>query len=89
MFTPLKTLLAAALFAVSSVVIADPVNINNADAETLANNLSGIGQTKAEAIVAYRKANGPFESPEDLIMVKGIGHGLLVRNRDLIRVSAQ
>ena len=37
------------------------ININTADIETLAS-LNGIGQSKAEAIVAYRDANGPFQS---------------------------
>lgn len=36
------------------------ININTADIETLAS-LNGIGQSKAEAIVAYRDANGPFQ----------------------------
>ena len=89
MFTTLKTLLTAALIAASSMAFAAPVNINQADAETLAENLNGIGQTKAEAIVAYRKANGPFRAAEDLIMVKGIGAGLLNKNRELIKVSGQ
>ncbi len=48
------------------------VNINTADVATLAS-LNGIGQSKAEAIVAYREANGPFQSPEELANVKGIG----------------
>jgi len=50
----LKSLLAAAsvLFVLSSPVIADVVNINTADAETIARNLKGIGESKAKAIVA-------------------------------------
>ena len=89
MFNSLKTLLAAGLIAVSAVAFAAPVDINQADAQALATNLKGIGQSKAEAIVAYREAHGPFRAPEDLIMVKGIGHGILNKNRDLIQVSGQ
>jgi competence protein ComEA len=48
------------------------VNINTADQEALAS-LTGIGPTKAEAIIKYRKANGAFKSVDDLVNVKGIG----------------
>jgi len=48
------------------------VNINTADVEELAT-LPGIGSTKAEAIVQYRKTIGNFKKIEDLTEVKGIG----------------
>lgn len=48
------------------------VNINTATAEELMT-LKGIGEKKAEAIIEYREAHGPFESIEDLKNVKGIG----------------
>lgn len=48
------------------------VNINTATTEELAT-LKGIGKVKAEAIVAYRSANGDFKAVEDLTKVKGIG----------------
>lgn len=60
------------------------VDINHADAKTLAESLSGIGLVKAEAIVAYRKANGPFARVEDLGKVKGIGAKTIEANRDAI-----
>lgn len=60
------------------------VDINHADAKTLAESLSGIGLVKAEAIVAYRKANGPFARVEDLRKVKGIGSKTIEANRDAI-----
>lgn len=62
------------------------VNINTADVEVLAS-LSGIGQSKAEAIVAYREANGPFQSPEDLVNVKGIGERTVEKNADKLTVK--
>lgn len=64
-----------ALFAVfcSFNVIASPVNINTADAKTIAEALSGIGLKKAEAIVKYREEKGPFKTAEDLVNVNGIG----------------
>ncbi len=52
---------------------AAPVNINTADADTIAASLSGIGKKKAEDIVKYRKENGPFKSLDDIANVKGIG----------------
>ncbi len=52
---------------------AAPVNINTADAKTIADALSGIGPSKAEAIVKYREEHGPFQAPEDLLEVSGIG----------------
>ena len=51
---------------------AERVNINTADAETLCG-LSGIGETLAERIIAYREENGPFSRIEDITKVSGIG----------------
>ena len=67
--------------------IAGPVNINTADAETISEELKGIGLSKAEAIVEYRDKHGPFKSPEDLSLVKGIGERTVEINRDDIRVQ--
>jgi competence protein ComEA len=63
---------------------ATPVNINKADAATLAKSLDGIGHSKAEAIVAWREEHGPFKSADDLGQVKGIGPATLERNRSAI-----
>ena len=65
---------------------ATPVNVNKADAQTIATSLDGIGVSKAEAIVAYRDAHGPFKSVDDLGNVKGVGAKTLDRNRDAIRL---
>lgn len=67
--------------------LADPVNINSADAATLARELVGIGDAKAAAIVAHRREHGPFRSIEDLALVKGIGPQLIERNRANLRVG--
>ncbi|BBN59011.1 ComEA family DNA-binding protein [Hydrogenovibrio marinus] len=64
----------------SSLAFASPVNINNASAEKIASSLSGIGQKKAEAIVAYRKEHGKFMTVSDLAKVKGIGSKTLANN---------
>jgi len=66
---------------------AQPVNINTADAGAIATALSGIGQSKAEAIVAYRKEHGAFKSADDLTHVKGIGQKTVDKNRELILVD--
>lgn len=63
------------------------VNINVADARTLAARLSGVGLSKAEAIVRYRETYGPFESIEELADVKGIGQSTVARNRPLITLD--
>lgn len=57
------------------------VNINTADAATLANALTGIGESKAQAIVAWREANGSFDSLDQLTEVKGIGQATVDKNR--------
>jgi competence protein ComEA len=57
--------------------LAEPVNINKANAETIAESLKGIGIKKAEAIVKYRKKNGAFKSLADLSNVHGIGEKTL------------
>ena len=57
-----------------------PVDINKADASTLASELNGIGASKASAIVAYREANGPFRHIEYLKNVKGIGLKTVEKN---------
>ncbi len=56
-----------------ALALAGPVNVNTADAETIAEELKGIGMAKAEAIVEYREKYGPFETADDLALVKGIG----------------
>ena len=66
---------------------AGPVNINSADAATLADELDGIGPAKAQAIVDYRQQNGPFRSAEDLLKVQGIGQRVLDLNRGNIRLD--
>ena len=66
---------------------AGPVNLNSADATTLAKELDGIGPAKAQAIVEYRQKNGPFRSAEDLLKVEGIGQKVLDQNRGNIRLE--
>ena len=87
-----RSLLLALLLAGSALAAteapATKVDINSADAATLAATLNGVGMAKAEAIVAHRKEHGPFKSAEQLAEVKGIGLKLVEKNRDRIQVGA-
>ena len=65
----------------------EKVNINTADAATLARVLHNVGPAKAEAIVEYRRENGAFRSAEQLAQVKGIGLRTVERNADRIVVE--
>ncbi|VAX12299.1 hypothetical protein MNBD_GAMMA24-477 [hydrothermal vent metagenome] len=62
-------------------VQAEPVDINTADARSIALNIKGVGDRKAARIVSYRKKNGPFKSIEELENIKGIGPKLIEKNR--------
>ncbi|HVI57369.1 MAG TPA: ComEA family DNA-binding protein [Luteimonas sp.] len=85
--TSIKTVLASlvlSLMLAGGALAAERININTADAATIDRVLLNVGPSKAEAIVAYRKANGAFKSPEQLAMVKGIGLKTVEKNRDRI-----
>lgn len=82
----LKSLVLALLLS-SAAIAADKVNINTADAAELDRVLVNVGPSKAQAIVDYRQANGPFKSVEELALVKGIGLKTVERNRDLIEAG--
>ena len=73
----------------SASVPAGQVNINTADAATLARELSGIGLKRAQAIVEYRQKHGPFRSADELALVKGIGPAAISKNRDNIRIDVK
>ena len=74
-------------FLLPGLVLAGPVNINTADAETLAAELDGIGPALAAAIIRDREEHGRFEAPEEIMRVSGIGPRVLEDNRDDIRVA--
>jgi competence protein ComEA len=79
--------LALSLLLATTALAADKVNINTADARTIDRVLVGIGPSKAEAIVAYRKEHGSFKSADQLASVKGIGLSIVEKNRDRIVVA--
>jgi competence protein ComEA len=82
-------LLALGVVLFASIAIADPVNINTANAETLASELTGIGPALAAEIVRDREQNGRYESADALTRVKGVGARIVEMNRANIRVSDQ
>jgi competence protein ComEA len=65
----------------------DKVDLNKADALSLQQGLVGVGEAKAKAIVAYRDANGPFTSVDELLEVSGIGKAILDKNRDTLELN--
>lgn len=62
------------------------ININTAD-EAQLTTLTGIGATRAQAIIAYREENGPFASIEDIMNVQGIKEGTFAKIKDEIVVG--
>ena len=88
MFRKLATLAVALTLALPVLLLAaTPVNINQANAATIAKSLDGIGPSRAEAIVAWREAHGPFKKADDLHHVKGIGKATIERNRSAILLA--
>ncbi|MSR14548.1 MAG: ComEA family DNA-binding protein [Gammaproteobacteria bacterium] len=63
------------------------IDINSADAATLAEVMVGIGPAKAAAIVEYRAENGPFSVVDDLGLVKGIGTATIEKNRERLTAA--
>jgi competence protein ComEA len=61
------------------------VNVNEADAATIADILVGIGMSRAQAIVEYREEHGQFTSLDQLVEVQGIGEATIANNKDRIR----
>ena len=70
---------------VTSSFSGDVININTANKEQLMK-ISGVGKTKAEAIISYREKNGDFKKKEDITKVKGIGKATFEKIKDKIEV---
>ena len=62
------------------------VNINTANQEQLMS-LKGIGESYAVRIIEYREKNGPFQTPEDLLKVKGVGEKTFEAIKDNVVVK--
>ncbi|MGB0466387.1 MAG: ComEA family DNA-binding protein [Pontibacterium sp.] len=85
----LRTFLVTLFFSLTIPAYAEPsvVDINLASAQEIAAVMKGVGEKKAEAIVAYRTQFGPFKQLDDLTNVRGIGAGTLDKNRALLTLS--
>jgi len=84
----LNALALAAMLAFSGAAFsydAQEVNINTADAQTIAENLNGIGLKKAQLIVAWRTENGNFSDVSSIDQVKGIGQKTIEKNKEYIK----
>jgi competence protein ComEA len=66
----------------SSAVFAEKININTANAEQIASAMTGIGESKAKAIVEYRTSHGKFKTIDALENVDGIGAKTVEKNKD-------
>ncbi len=87
--TALATLLVLVIAAVLPAGAAEGVvNINTADAAALAL-LPGVGPSTAGRIVEYRTENGDFESPVDLLLVRGIGERSFERMRPYLAIKGE
>ena len=84
----LKRIVFSGLFLAPTLALAG-VNINLLDAQTLAEELDGVGLSKAQAIVEHRESHGPFMAVDDLADVKGIGPAILEKNRPVITLESE
>lgn len=62
------------------------IDLNTADVSQLTT-LTGVGESKALAIIAYREENGPFTSAEDIMNVPGIKEGTYEKIKDKIAIK--
>jgi len=84
----LNKLFFAFLICFSGSALAGKVNINSASAEVIAAELTGIGPSKAQAIVDYRSSHGAFKTADSLASVKGVGEKTVELNRENIQIGA-
>lgn len=83
----LKKILLTMLIVLPSILYAgEPVNINTAGKEELMS-IKGVGEKRAEAIIAWREQNGLFKSVDELEAVSGIGPSIIDANRDNLTVG--
>ena len=85
-----RSILAALLLGLAGALFAnEPIDINTATPQMLAEALNGVGMHKAQAIVRHREEHGPFLSVDDLVQVSGIGAKTVERNRDVLTVGGE
>lgn len=74
--------------AAMSAPAAERLDVNTADAQALAETLTGVGDVRARAIVEHRERNGDFPSVDALTDVDGVGPATLESNRGRLTVGA-
>ncbi|MDH3642442.1 MAG: ComEA family DNA-binding protein [Gammaproteobacteria bacterium] len=79
--------LVTALHAGAAFAAPESVNVNQADAQTIAEVLKGVGLSRAQAIVEYREQNGDFRDAYELANIKGIGERTVEQNEAKIRLQ--
>ncbi len=77
-----KKILLVACLLIPTLLLAEVVNINTADKESLMSAITGVGEKRAEAIIAYREQNGPFKSIEELVEVRGVSASIVEANME-------
>ena len=75
-----QSLLLGLSLLLSTAAFAEKLNINTASAEQIASVMTGVGESKAQAIVEYREQHGKFKSIQDLEYVDGIGEKTIEKN---------
>ena len=78
---------AAFMLTYANLAAAIPVNINQADADVIADALNGIGEKTAIKIVEYRNSNGLYTSADDLLNISGIGEKKLAKIKDDVKLK--
>jgi len=78
------SLLLTTILLFSSSSFAAKLNINTANADQIASEMSGVGNNKAKAIVEYRASHGKFKTIDSLENVDGIGVKTIEKNKDNI-----
>ena len=82
-----KKILITICLLIPTLLFAETININTADKESLMTSIKGVGETRAEAIIAYREQNGSFKSVEELAEVRGVGPSIVEKNMDNLSVT--
>ncbi|MDP6289635.1 MAG: helix-hairpin-helix domain-containing protein [Arenicellales bacterium] len=77
----------ALAFSTVGAIGGERVDVNSADAETLAICIDGVGEVLAARIVAYREQNGLFAEIEELMNIKGIGVKIIELNREYLIIT--
>ncbi len=83
-----KAFLLSVMYVILSFsVSAEVVNLNKADAASLAHYLKGVGEKKAESIIEYRTEHEKFNAIEEIMEVKGIGEGIFNKIKDNLSLT--